>query len=73
MSQWMLTCSSCGKEFSHSLIPENRSFAELELIHKPEFPSNGLTLDCPHCGISGTYQRCDLVYSSSDAARRSFN
>jgi hypothetical protein len=31
------------------------------LLRKPELPSEGLALDCPHCGKSGTYQRYDLL------------
>jgi uncharacterized Zn finger protein len=62
MNQWMLTCSSCGEEFPHSLIPENLSFAESYLPLKPEFPASGLPLDCPNCGKSATYQRHDLRY-----------
>src|SRR6267143_2753544 len=63
MSQWMLTCSTCGRDFPHSPIHENLTFIKFVLLHKPEFPSEGLALDCPHCGESGTYERHDLTYS----------
>jgi DNA-directed RNA polymerase subunit RPC12/RpoP len=71
MSQWILTCSTCGKDFSHSSdfphssTHENLTFIELVLLRKPEFPSEGLALDCPYCGKSATYQRYDLLYDFS--------
>ena len=61
MSQWMLICSACSKEFPHSSIPENLSFVESYLLTKPEFPP-GLALDCPYCGRTATYERFDLRY-----------
>lgn len=67
MSQWMLTCSACGKEFTHSSIQDNRHF--LEWPHKPEFPPRGVDLGCPHCGESATYQRRDLLYRASPAVQ----
>src|SRR6267154_1782664 len=60
MNQWVLTCSTCGKEFTHSSIPENLRLTESYLPTKPEFPPNGVSLDCPHCEKSGTYQRSEL-------------
>ena len=65
MSQWMLTCSTCGEDFPHSSIPENAGFDQLDLPHKPDFPPSGLALVCPNCGESAIYQRHDLVYCSS--------
>jgi DNA-directed RNA polymerase subunit RPC12/RpoP len=65
MSQWILTCSTCGKDFPHSSIHENLTFTKLVLLRKPEFPSEGLALDCPNCGKSATYQRYDLLYDFS--------
>jgi hypothetical protein len=69
MSHWILTCLTCGKEFAHSSIPEKRISAELDLVHKPEFSIEGLTLDCRHCGKSGTYQRHDLRYRPTGLMR----
>jgi DNA-directed RNA polymerase subunit RPC12/RpoP len=69
MSHWMLTCSTCSKEFTHSLIPEKHISAELDLIHKPEFPTEGMELDCPYCGKPGTYQRHDLRYRPTGLMR----
>jgi DNA-directed RNA polymerase subunit RPC12/RpoP len=65
MSQWILTCSTCGKDFPHSSMHENLTFSKLVLLRKPEFPSDGLVLDCPHCGKSATYQHYDLLYDFS--------
>src|SRR6266404_5298150 len=50
MSQWMLTCSSCGKEFTHSSIPENLPFVQLDLPHKSKFqPLRLLRLPTSQC------------------------
>src|ERR1700675_919228 len=67
MSQWMLRCSACGREFSYSSIPDSRDLLPLELPHKPEFPPWGLDLGCPHCRESASYQRRDLIYRDSPA------
>src|ERR1700737_3503542 len=40
MSQWMLTCSACGKEFTHSSIPENPAF--IRLASQARVPTTGL-------------------------------
>ena len=64
MGQWILMCSICGKEFPHSTISENLSFAEALLPTKPEFPPNGLAVNCPECGQSATYERYDLRYQA---------
>jgi hypothetical protein len=66
MGQWILICSICGKEFPHSSIPENLSFADAYLPIKPPFPASGLAIDCPQCGRSATYERCDLRYRAPD-------
>ena len=71
MSQWMLTCSTCGRDFPHSPIRENLTFIKFVLLHKPEFPSEGLALDCPHCGESGTYQ--PTIYCIAPHAYDSFS
>jgi endogenous inhibitor of DNA gyrase (YacG/DUF329 family) len=61
MSQWTLKCSACGKESLHNSIPEKRPFAGSYSPHKLEFFSNRLTLVCPHCGKSASYERFDLM------------
>ena len=61
MSGKTLTCSACGKEFLYT-IPENLPFTGSYSPHKLEFSSSRLTLECPHCGKSATYQRHDLSY-----------
>jgi hypothetical protein len=68
MGQWILICSICSKEFPHSTIPENLPLTEFYLPTKPEFPLNGLALNCPQCGRSATYERCDLRYRAPTAS-----
>src|SRR5260221_7268033 len=72
MSQWTFTCSACGKEFPHSSISENLPFAGSYSPHKLGFSSSRLTLDCPHCGKSATYQRHDLRYRPVSAGENEF-
>ena len=64
MSQWTLKCSACGKEFPYSSKPENLPFAGSYSPHKLEFSSSRLTLVCPHCGKSASYERFDLSVTS---------
>jgi DNA-directed RNA polymerase subunit RPC12/RpoP len=67
MSQWVLVCPTCGKEFPYSLIVEKASLAQLRLPHKPEFPHSGLALVCSRCGESAMYERHNLIYRFSPA------
>jgi len=57
----------CFRRVAGSTIPENLSFADAYLPTKPPFPANGLALNCPHCGQSATYERCDLRYRALDS------
>jgi DNA-directed RNA polymerase subunit RPC12/RpoP len=63
MCHWALRCSICGEEIPHSSVVENLPFTYLDLPHKPQFPTEGLDLACPHCGKSAIYQRHELVES----------
>jgi hypothetical protein len=65
MSQWVLVCPTCAKEFLYSSVVEKSTLAQLHLPHKPEFPSSGLALVCSRCGESAIYERHNLIYRFS--------
>jgi DNA-directed RNA polymerase subunit RPC12/RpoP len=61
MPTWMLTCSHCKTDFPHSKINTYR-YANFVEAPKPDFPDEGLKVECPHCRHSAVYQRTDLRY-----------
>jgi len=70
MPRWILECCECNEQFTHSRIPNERippnnlnAFLDV-LFDKPDFPTNGLSLVCPHCKKTSLYQRHQLVYRS---------
>jgi ribosomal protein S27E len=68
MAQWVLSCTGCGAEVSHSPVVEVTLAYGISV--KPEFPPGGLQVRCPNCHESFTYQRYELYYSKSTEARR---
>jgi DNA-directed RNA polymerase subunit RPC12/RpoP len=62
MAHWALSCKNCGKSFVHSKIED--TFENLFLASKPEFPSEGQELECPHCGTRAVYGRHELIFQS---------
>jgi hypothetical protein len=62
MASWVLTCTKCNSEFTHSTIED--TLANYFFATKPKFPDGGQQLDCPHCGHTGTYQHTDLIYQA---------
>lgn len=65
MPRWVLECSQCKAEFTHSEISGSgyNSFDPFTLTAtKPELPASGVTIVCPNCKSSAVYQRYELVY-----------
>jgi endogenous inhibitor of DNA gyrase (YacG/DUF329 family) len=64
MPRWILDCPECGKDFTHSEVPVPvkplDAFAWLG--DKPNFPVEGVSLECPNCNTASLYQRHQLVY-----------
>jgi phage FluMu protein Com len=67
----MLNCPRCKTAFIHSKVKANAEppFLLFQKIAKPEFPSSGVSLECPNCKAISIYQRYQLTDSvDSDAA-----
>jgi hypothetical protein len=64
MPQWMLSCRNCHKNFRHSVIePQSNDLLYDKLWpYRPELPADGLSVECPHCQQTATYQRFELMY-----------
>lgn len=62
VATWQLECVHCKKKFRHSDVDETT--LDIFLPAKPEFPSGGSELECPHCGKTATYQRYQLTYQA---------
>jgi hypothetical protein len=66
MPRWVLGCPECKQDFTHSEITldqERHDFdAFLNSIVKPQFPVNGLELECPNCRQKSVYYRHQLIY-----------
>jgi DNA-directed RNA polymerase subunit RPC12/RpoP len=60
MANWGLKCKRCGVIFTHSRIGETLTDYFVPL--KPELPTEGLELECPHCKTKSIYLRNDLTY-----------
>ena len=69
MARWVLGCPGCKVDFTHSYIDTSTPVPLLDpfawLDYKPEFPSAGLTLECPNCKKSSVYSRTQLVYRAN--------
>ncbi len=64
MPHWVLNCKHCTKPFVHSTIDPSSNRLPYDPLWppRPEFPSGGMTMDCPDCLKSSLYQRFELLY-----------
>jgi endogenous inhibitor of DNA gyrase (YacG/DUF329 family) len=65
MPRWVLNCPKCQKEFTHTQI-ERRNLQDYYLEPKPDFPEEGLSVQCPNCKVSAVYQRRHLIYRADE-------
>jgi hypothetical protein len=69
MRRWVLNCGNFNKDFTHSEMVADRKgplrdpFDWIEA--KPDFPTGGLSLECPNCKKTSVYQRQELTYRAS--------
>ncbi len=63
MPRWVLHCPSCQQEFTHTQI-EKGNLADHVFERKPDFPANGLSIECPHCHNQSVFHRSELTYRS---------
>jgi len=61
MPSWILECSHCGDNFTHSKI-DDAGILNYLLPLKPEFPPEGAEFECPNCGKKAIYERSALKY-----------
>jgi hypothetical protein len=61
MPRWVLNCPSCLHEFTHS-ESDRRTLDDSYLDKKPEFPREGLELQCPNCQASSLFEQAQLRY-----------
>jgi len=65
VARWVLECSECKAEFTHSEISESGYSVRdpfTMTATKPEFPADGVTAVCPSCNGTAVYQRHELLY-----------
>jgi DNA-directed RNA polymerase subunit RPC12/RpoP len=64
MRRWVLNCAECDKEFTHTEKAEMQSPSSDPFtgrLPKPDFPDEGLQLECPHCKKRSLYKKSQLV------------
>jgi hypothetical protein len=67
MARWILRCPDCSRTFVHSEIED--TLANYFFPAKPNFPKDGQTLTCTHCGKESLFQRTDLTISRDRSKR----
>jgi hypothetical protein len=65
MAYWVFQYPFCKTEFIYSEISKNLELSELCFPRKPDFPMEGLALECPSCKKSSALQRHQLVYRTT--------
>ena len=64
MSRWVLSCAECNEDFTHAEKAEIQSLISDPFtgrLPKPDFPDEGLELECPHCKKRSLYKKSQLV------------
>jgi hypothetical protein len=64
MPRWVLNCPECHSDFAHSDVEDAR-LEDYLFPAKPEFPVDGLRVECPHCHRASLFQRHQLIYRAS--------
>jgi DNA-directed RNA polymerase subunit RPC12/RpoP len=66
MPRWIVICSQCGKEFTHTLVRDlthdTLSRDVFASPPKPAIPEGGSQMNCPYCGGVRAYTVSDLRY-----------
>jgi DNA-directed RNA polymerase subunit RPC12/RpoP len=61
MASWFLICQNCRQKFEHLQTTEI-NLDDFYFPEKPELPTNGNELECPHCHQKANYERTSLLY-----------
>jgi endogenous inhibitor of DNA gyrase (YacG/DUF329 family) len=64
VARWIVNCPECSQDFTHSeiSIPGKGLDPFMWLGDKPDFPPEGVTLECPNCKKAAVYMRHQLFY-----------
>jgi DNA-directed RNA polymerase subunit RPC12/RpoP len=66
MPRWVVICSTCNQEFTHTLVRELTKGRETRdpfaSPPKPAIPEEGTQMNCPNCGGISAYKTSDLRY-----------
>jgi endogenous inhibitor of DNA gyrase (YacG/DUF329 family) len=64
MSRWVLNCPDCHEDFTHTEIAKTK-LEDYFFDRKPEFPVDGLSMECPNCHKTSLFQRHELTYRAN--------
>jgi hypothetical protein len=59
--QWVLDCPECRAEFTHTIIRSSSIDPFTGPLEKPDFPPEGLRVECPHCKKCCLYKKSQLI------------
>jgi hypothetical protein len=66
MASWVLDCPGCKATFVHSRVATDFDQRMMDhyypLTPKPDFPPEGLLVECPNCRLSSVFKRHQLLY-----------
>lgn len=64
MPRWLLKCPQCRKDFVFCEIEQPLTLMEYRAARKPDWPKDGLTLQCPTCQQFSMFQQHDLAFNA---------
>jgi transposase-like protein len=68
MAAWVLDCPACNKTFVHSQITTASDQRMMDHFYpvsvKPEFPTTGVSVECPNCRSSFVFKQYQLRYNT---------
>jgi hypothetical protein len=66
MASWVLDCPGCKPTFVHPGVTVDSDHRMMDhcypVTRKPEFPIEGLLVECPNCKLASVFKRDQLIY-----------
>lgn len=66
MSRWLLGCPECAESFTYAEVTPEAERNDFDLFlntaKKPDFPADGLEVECPRCNKKSRFYRNQLKY-----------